>query len=74
VPHEAIRAVFAPDVTLVQLEAVLDDARLRIVAGPSEAGVYSLAQTGEHGSVAEALTRLRGHTEVRFAESTEIAP
>jgi anti-sigma factor RsiW len=66
--HTAIRAVFAPTVTLSELQALLDDAHLKIVSGPTEAGVYSLAMSGS-ASVDWSLQRLRGHEVVRFAES-----
>ena len=63
-----IRAVFAPTVTLSELQSLLDDAHLRIVSGPTEAGVYSLAMSGPQ-SIDWSLHRLRGHDTVRFAES-----
>jgi anti-sigma factor RsiW len=63
-----IRAVFAPTVTLSELQGLLDDAHLKIVSGPTEAGVYSLAMSGSQ-SVDWSLQRLRGHEVVRFAES-----
>jgi anti-sigma factor RsiW len=66
-----IRAVFAPTVTLSELQGLLDDAHLKIVSGPTEAGVYSLAMSGSQ-SVDWSLQRLRGHEVVRFAES--VAP
>jgi len=66
---EVIRAVFAPSVTLAELQGILAEAQLRIVAGPTEAGVYSLAATS-HRPVSSSLALLRGHAEVRFAEST----
>ena len=71
VANAVIRAVFAPTVTLSELQALLDDAHLRIVSGPTEAGVYSLAVSGSP-SVDWSLQRLRGHDVVRFAES--VAP
>jgi anti-sigma factor RsiW len=64
----AIRAVFAPTVTLSELQELLDDAHLKIVSGPTEAGVYSLAMSASP-SVDWSLRRLRGHNVVRFAES-----
>jgi len=67
----AIRAVFAPTVTLSELQALLDDAHLKIVSGPTEAGVYSLAMSASP-SVDWSLRRLRAHEVVRFAES--VAP
>jgi hypothetical protein len=67
---EAIRAVFSPSITLVELQAILDEAQLRIIAGPTEAGVYSLAANSER-PVSSSLAMLRRHAAVRFAESTE---
>jgi anti-sigma factor RsiW len=69
---EVIRAVFAPAITLVELQAILRESQLRIVAGPTEAGVYSLAMSGER-SVSASLESLRRHPSVRFAESTQSA-
>jgi anti-sigma factor RsiW len=66
--NTAIRAVFAPTVTLSELQELLNDAHLKIVSGPTEAGVYSLAMSGSP-SVDWSLRRLRGHEVVRFAES-----
>jgi hypothetical protein len=63
-----IRAVFAPTVTLSELQSLLDDAHLSIVSGPTEAGVYSLAMSGPQ-SIDWSLHKLRGHDTVRFAES-----
>jgi anti-sigma factor RsiW len=72
-PDEVIRAVFSPAITLVELQALLDEAQLRIISGPTEAGVYSLAATSSR-PVAESLSLLRRHASVRFAESTRIDP
>jgi hypothetical protein len=69
VPDEAIRAVFSPSITLVELQRVLDESHVRIVSGPTEAGVYSLALTTER-PVNESLAILRQHPTVRFAESS----
>jgi anti-sigma factor RsiW len=71
--NAVIRAVFAPTVTLSELQALLDDAHLRIVSGPTEAGVYSLALTGSQ-PIDWSLRRLRGHDTVRFAETIGPAP
>jgi hypothetical protein len=68
-PQEVIRAVFAPATTLAELQSILDEARLRIVSGPSEAGVYSLAANSSL-SVSASLSLLRAHGAVRFAEAT----
>jgi anti-sigma factor RsiW len=72
-PGVVIRAVFAPQITLAELQAFLDDAGLKIIAGPSEAGVYSLAVTSSH-PVEWSLARLRAHDAVRFAEAVGTAP
>jgi anti-sigma factor RsiW len=69
-PGEVIRAVFSPIISLAELQAILDEAGLRIVSGPSEAGVYSLAANSPR-PVSSSLTLLRGHASVRFAESTQ---
>ena len=69
-PDEVIRAVFSPTVTLVELQAILDEAGLRIISGPTEAGVYSLAANSRR-PVNSSLALLRANTKVRFAESTQ---
>jgi hypothetical protein len=69
-PDEVIRAVFSPTVTLVELQAILDEAGLRIISGPTEAGVYSLAATSRE-PVRSSLALLRANAKVRFAESTQ---
>jgi len=69
-PNEVIRAVFLPTITLVELQAILDEAQLRIVSGPTEAGVYSLAANTDR-PVNASLALLRRHSAVRFAESTQ---
>jgi len=69
-PEEVIRAVFSPTITLVELQAILDEAQLRIISGPTEAGVYSLAAKSGR-PVSSSLALLRRHAAVRFAESTQ---
>jgi hypothetical protein len=71
-PNAAIRAVFSPTITLSELQSMLDEAQLRIVSGPSEAGVYSLAVNSDR-PVSVSLAMLRQHAAVRFAESTDSA-
>jgi hypothetical protein len=68
-PEEVIRAVFTPTITLVELQSILDESELRIISGPTEAGVYSLASRSKR-PVRSSLALLRAHPEVRFAEST----
>jgi hypothetical protein len=67
---EVVRAVFAPTITLVELQALLDEAQLRIISGPTEAGVYSLAAKSNL-PISTSLALLRRHRTVRFAESVE---
>jgi hypothetical protein len=69
-PEVVIRAVFAPTITLVELQALLDEAQLRIVSGPTEAGVYSLAANSRRPA-RSSLALLRTHPAVRFAESIQ---
>ena len=69
-PGEVIRAVFSPKITLVELQTLLDEAQLRIISGPTEAGVYSLAANSRR-PVNSSLALLRGHAKVRFAESSQ---
>jgi hypothetical protein len=66
---EVIRAVFSPTITLVELQTILDEAQLKIVSGPTEAGVYSLASNSTL-TVRSSLALLRRHSTVRFAEGT----
>ena len=66
---ETIRAVFSPTITLVELQSILHEAQLRIISGPTEAGVYSLA-SDSNLPVRSSLELLRRHATVRFAEGT----
>ncbi len=65
-----VRAVFTSSITLTELQTLVTESKLRIVAGPTDAGVYSLAPTGA-GSISESLTRLRASSKVRFAEGVQ---
>jgi len=69
-PDEVIRAVFSPAITLVEMQAILEEADLRIISGPTEAGVYSLAAKSGR-PVHASLALLRRHSAVRFAEQTQ---
>lgn len=70
-----IRAVLAPTLTLGELQALLGQTRLQIVAGPSDAGVYSLAPLSLQAAapIQPALAQLRAHPGVRFAEPVDAA-
>lgn len=63
-----IRAVFAGDLRMSELQALLESTGLRIVAGPTASGVYTLEAAGEAG---DALAALRAHPAVRFAEPVQ---
>jgi hypothetical protein len=66
-----VRAVFSPTLTLGELQALLERAKLRIVAGPSQDGVYSLALATPADDAQLALLTLRSHPAARFAESID---
>ena len=68
---EVIRAVFSPTITLVELQSILQEAQLKIISGPTEAGVYSLASDSDL-PVRSSLELLRRHATVRFAEGTRL--
>jgi hypothetical protein len=70
-----IRAVLAPTLTLGELQSLLGQAQLQIVAGPSDAGVYSLAPlvASVDTTTPPALARLRSNPGVRFAEPVDAA-
>jgi hypothetical protein len=75
-PAATIRVVFAPDLTMAQLQAVLAAARLQVRAGPNEVGVWTLGPAGDSNRVATdaALRELRASSQVRFAEALASAP
>lgn len=60
-----LRVVFAEDMTLAEMRALLRPLEAQIVDGPGERGIYTLAV---RGTVDEALGTLRGNERVRFAE------
>lgn len=64
----SVRAVFAPDMTLGELQALLERAHLRIVNGPTPEGVFSLATTTAEDDPRQALMTVRAHPAARFAE------
>jgi hypothetical protein len=83
-PAGQVRAVFADDMTLGQLGALLAARGLQVVSGPSEAGVYTLGlaptrspagapEAAAANAVNAALLALRADRRVRFAEPTASA-
>jgi hypothetical protein len=69
-----IRALFAEGVTLHELDELLRSVNAQIVAGPSEAGVYTLAPASGAATdtqIDAAVARLRTDRRVLFAERAE---
>lgn len=64
----AVRAVFAPDMKLGELQALLARANLRIVNGPTAEGVLTLAMVPPATDADRALTVVRTNPSARFAE------
>lgn len=66
----AARVVFSPSMAAGDLATVLRSMNAQVVAGPSEAGVYTLAfpDTMSEQDVAAAVAVLRARADVRFAE------
>jgi hypothetical protein len=72
-----IRVVFAPDVSIADINGALRSIPAEIVSGPSEAGVFTLALPDHDESadrVHQALVRLRSNTDVIFAEVAVARP
>ncbi|HEX4376662.1 MAG TPA: hypothetical protein VHZ99_05890 [Steroidobacteraceae bacterium] len=70
-PAATIRVVFAGDMQVGRMQALLDQAGLQVVSGPSSAGVWSLGPTGDSSRMAtqSALVQLRANGDVHFAEA-----
>jgi hypothetical protein len=65
-----IRVVFAPDMSVGNMQALLMAAGLQMQSGPTSAGVWSLepARDSNRSATQVALRELRDSPEVRFAE------
>jgi hypothetical protein len=73
----AIRVVFSGDVALDEMNHVLRAINAQIIAGPSEASVYTLglaADAADKSDVEKAIAQLRADGHVMFAERTPEAP
>lgn len=66
-PQANVRAVFAPNLTVSELQTLLNQLDLEIVGGPTPTGVYSLKAAAQE-SASAAAARLRSQPGVRFAE------
>jgi anti-sigma factor RsiW len=64
-----IRVVFADGVALDEVKEILHSIDAQIVAGPSEAGVYTLGLSSSTGRVESALAQLRADRRIVFSES-----
>ncbi len=72
----AARVVFSPSMATGDLVSLLRSMKAQIVAGPSEAGVYTLAfpETMREQDIADAVAGLRARADVRFAEVAAADP
>jgi Putative zinc-finger len=68
VGRPAVRAVFAPQMQLGELQALLERAHLHVIDGPSAEGVLTLALAAPGDDAAQALAILRADPAARFAE------
>ena len=66
----AVRVVFSPSAQLNNINQLLRHIECDIVAGPSEAGVYTLA-ADPGKDVRSIITALREHSDVLFAEPSQ---
>lgn len=71
-----VRVVFDGATTVDELARIVRTAGLTVVAGPGDAGVYTLsvASTAGAGSMDQAVARLRDDPRVRFAEPVTVSP
>lgn len=63
-----LRVVLSPDMTVARMQSLLERAGLRIVAGPTASGVYTLERRSTEADASRALAMLRADPDVRFAE------
>ena len=65
-----VRAVFSPELSATDLQALLDDLELAIVDGPTDRGVYTLALKNSNvvGPRDAALIKLSKNPDVLFAQ------
>lgn len=66
----AVRVVFSPSAQLNDINQLLRSVECDIIAGPSEAGVYTLG-TDNGKDVLGIIAALREHSEVLFAEPSQ---
>lgn len=66
----AVRVVFAPNASLNRINQLLRSVECDIIAGPSEAGVYTLSAAANQ-DVQRIIATLRDQSEVLFAERSQ---
>jgi hypothetical protein len=66
--HAQIRVVFSPNMKVSEMQELLKSIPATVVAGPTDAGVYTLAIAGERTEIGPVLNELRAHSSVLFAE------
>lgn len=64
--RSTVRVVFAPDASIAQINRLLREIEGQLIAGPSEAGVYTVAIDARAASTA--ISTLRSRPGVLFAE------
>jgi anti-sigma factor RsiW len=64
----AMRVVFNGDSTLADIQSLLRSVDARMIDGPTEGGVYTLAFSGARASEEDRVKTLRASQVVRFAE------
>lgn len=72
-----VRVVFAPTMTLAELQELLRANQLVALSGPSDAGIFTLtlqAPAADEQAQAAVVARLRADARVRFAEAVGIEP
>lgn len=64
-----LRVVFKPDTPAAQIQTLLHSVQAQVIAGPTEAGVYTVKLAGAPGSdSAQKLSQVRADGSVIFAE------
>jgi hypothetical protein len=69
-----LRVVFNPETSAAQVQTLLRSVGAQVVAGPTEAGVYTLRleRKPDESAVAQALSQVRADGSVVFAEHVSV--
>jgi anti-sigma factor RsiW len=73
-PGPILRVVFKPDTSAAQMQSLLHSVHAQVVAGPTEAGVYTLQLDRQRDSseVSDTLEQVRSDGSVIFAEHVSV--